>query len=217
MITYKTLINQSMNPILDELFSSPLDLEFAEIWTILAHNKRWICYNVEVWITGAIFSLHSIPGDLAWVVVQHWGFQMQSKRSNECSSFATSSSKMSCVNAQSCPTFCSTHGLSPTRLLCPWDFPGKNTGVGCHSFLQGIFPTPGSNPCLLNWQADYLPLSHLESPSKMICTHNIQYSVGSHKWARKITFCQDRSCFSDRQLPRKCTLHCCLLLENLLL
>ena len=25
------------------------------------------------------------------------------------------------------------HGLQPTRLLCPWDFPGKNTGVGCHS------------------------------------------------------------------------------------
>ena len=28
-------------------------------------------------------------------------------------------------------------------LLCPWDFPGKNTGVGCHFLLHGIFPTPG--------------------------------------------------------------------------
>ena len=37
------------------------------------------------------------------------------------------------------------HGLGPTRLLYPWDFPGKNTGVGCHSLLQGIFPTQGSN------------------------------------------------------------------------
>ena len=36
------------------------------------------------------------------------------------------------------------------RLLCPWDFPGKNTGVGCHALLQGIFPTQGSNPCLLH-------------------------------------------------------------------
>ena len=35
------------------------------------------------------------------------------------------------------------------RLLCPWDLPGKNTGVGCHAFLQGIFPTQGSNPRLL--------------------------------------------------------------------
>ena len=29
----------------------------------------------------------------------------------------------------------------PTRLLCPWDFPGKNAGVGCHFLLQGIFLT----------------------------------------------------------------------------
>ena len=30
-------------------------------------------------------------------------------------------------------------------LLCPWDFPAKNTGVGCHFLLQGIFPIQGSN------------------------------------------------------------------------
>ena len=41
------------------------------------------------------------------------------------------------------------HGLWPTRLLCPWDFPGKNTGMGCHVLLQGIFPTQGSSPYLL--------------------------------------------------------------------
>ena len=41
-------------------------------------------------------------------------------------------------------------GLYPTRLLCPWDSPGKNTGVGCHFLLQGIFPTQGSNPGLLH-------------------------------------------------------------------
>ena len=42
------------------------------------------------------------------------------------------------------------HGLQPARLLCPWDFPGKNTGVGCHSLLQGIFPIQGSNTGLLH-------------------------------------------------------------------
>ena len=36
----------------------------------------------------------------------------------------------------------------PSRLLCPWDSPGKNTGVGCHSLLQGIFLTQGLNPRL---------------------------------------------------------------------
>ena len=42
------------------------------------------------------------------------------------------------------------HGLWPTRLLCPWDFPGKNPGVICHFLLQGIFPTQGLNPSLLH-------------------------------------------------------------------
>ena len=40
------------------------------------------------------------------------------------------------------------HRLQPTRLLCPWDFPGKNTGVGCRALLQ-IFLTQGSNLGLL--------------------------------------------------------------------
>ena len=39
--------------------------------------------------------------------------------------------------------------MYPTRLLCPRDSPGKNTGVGCHALLQGIFPTQGLNPRLL--------------------------------------------------------------------
>ena len=45
------------------------------------------------------------------------------------------------------------HGLQPTRFLCPWDSPGKNTGVGCHFLLQGIFPTQGSNQvsCIGRW------------------------------------------------------------------
>ena len=37
----------------------------------------------------------------------------------------------------------------PTRLLCPWNSSGKNTAVGCHFLLQGMFPTQGSNPCFL--------------------------------------------------------------------
>ena len=48
------------------------------------------------------------------------------------------------------------------RLLCPRDSAGKNTGVGCHALLQGIFPTQGSNLCLLrllHWQAGSLPLA----------------------------------------------------------
>ena len=49
-----------------------------------------------------------------------------------------------------CSCICVTaNGLQPARLLCPWASPGKNTGVGCHFLLQGIFPTQRWNPCLL--------------------------------------------------------------------
>ena len=48
---------------------------------------------------------------------------------------------------QSCPTLCNPMDCSPpVRLLCPWDSPGKNTGVGGHSLLQGVFPSPGDLP-----------------------------------------------------------------------
>ena len=39
-----------------------------------------------------------------------------------------------------------TLGLWPPRLLCPWDSPGRDAGMGCHALLQGIVPTQGSNP-----------------------------------------------------------------------
>ena len=54
------------------------------------------------------------------------------------------------------------HELHRSRLLCPWDSPGKNTQVGCRAPLQGIFPTQGSNPHLsrlLHSQAGSLPLA----------------------------------------------------------
>ena len=41
------------------------------------------------------------------------------------------------------------YGLYPTRHLCPWDSPGKNTGVGCYAPLQGYLPNPGTKPVSL--------------------------------------------------------------------
>ena len=52
------------------------------------------------------------------------------------------------------------HGLWPARLLCPWNSPGKNTGVGCHSFLQGIFLTQGLNPGILHCRQILYHLSY---------------------------------------------------------
>ena len=66
------------------------------------------------------------------------------------------------------------------QLLCPWDFPGKNTGVGCHFPLQAIFLTQGLNPQLLHWQVDSLPLSHLESLSVYLKSESESHSVLSN-------------------------------------
>ena len=60
---------------------------------------------------------------------------------------------------QSCPTLL-PHELQPTALLGPQDSPGKNTGVRCHSLLQGIFPTQGSNPGLPHCRQILYQLSH---------------------------------------------------------
>ena len=57
-------------------------------------------------------------------------------------------------------------------LLCSWDFPGENTGLGCHFLLQGIFQIQGLNSCLLSLmhcQADSLLLSHLFSSVTQSC------------------------------------------------
>ena len=59
--------------------------------------------------------------------------------------------------AQSCPTLCDP---MDTRLLCPWDSPGKNTEVACHFLLQGIFPTQGSNLGLQHCRQMLYRLSH---------------------------------------------------------
>ena len=67
--------------------------------------------------------------------------------------------------AQLWPTLCDSHGLQPTRLLCPWDFPDKDAGVGCRFLLQGIFPTQGLNPGLLHRRHILYQLSYKGSPS----------------------------------------------------
>ena len=56
--------------------------------------------------------------------------------------------------------------LYPTRLLCPWDSPGKNAGVGCHFYLQGIFLTQGLNLDLLHCKQILYNLSQQGSPTE---------------------------------------------------
>ena len=69
------------------------------------------------------------------------------------------------------------HGLQPPRLLHPWDFPGKSTGVGCHFLLQGIFPTQGLNPGLSHCRRMLYPLSHQGRRCKCIGNTRLPMTV----------------------------------------
>src|SRR5574337_1187951 len=81
---------------------------------------------------------------------------------------------------QSCPTLCDPMDCSPQGPSVHGDSPGKNTEVGCHAHLQGIFLTQGSNLCLLHllhWQACSLPLV---PPGKPWYTVALNKSHGCH-------------------------------------
>ena len=82
---------------------------------------------------------------------------------------STGSGIVVCVHAQSCPILWGPMNCSLPKLLCPWNFPGKNSGVRHHFLHQGIFLTQGSNPTLLRllrWQVDSLPLVPPGKPQK---------------------------------------------------
>ena len=88
---------------------------------------------------------------------------------------------------QLCPTPLPLEELWPTRFLCPWDSPGKNTWVVCHSFLQGIFLTQGSNPGLLqllHCRQVLYKLSQQGSPTTLSTPHKLTVApfvtVGFH-------------------------------------
>ena len=65
--------------------------------------------------------------------------------------------------ASAVSNFLQLYGLQPARLLSPWDSPGKNTGVGCHSLLQADLPNPGIELMSPTVQEDFLPT---EPPGK---------------------------------------------------
>ena len=72
---------------------------------------------------------------------------------------------------QLCTTLCNPMDVQAARLLCPWDFPGKNIGMYCHALLQGIFSIQELNPSLLSllhWLASSLPLA---PPGKPYLSH----------------------------------------------
>ena len=77
------------------------------------------------------------------------------------------------------------HGLYPTKFLCPWDFPGKSTGVGCHFLLQEIFPTQGLNPGLPHSQTVDASPSEPPAKSRTVAAKSLQSCptlCNPHRW-----------------------------------
>ena len=108
------------------------------------------------------------PKQYICIFILRWRKELTKDKSPENPKL-NSGNNFSCVCAysvtQSCPALCDPMDHSPPGPLCPWNSPGKNTGVGCNIFLQEIFPTQGLNLHLWHWQADSIPLSHLGSPT----------------------------------------------------
>ena len=87
-----------------------------------------------------------------------------------------------------CPALCNPIHCKPTRLLCPSDSPGQNTGVGCHFLLQWIFPTQGSSPDLLHCRKILYCLSHQRSPTFNICVLKAELSLVCRTWLGVVLF-----------------------------
>ena len=84
---------------------------------------------------------------------------------------------MLCFVAQLCPTLCDPMDCSLSSSFVHGDSPGKNTGVGCHTLLQGIFPAQGSNLGLQHFRKILHHLSHQESPLQWWFMLNIIYKT----------------------------------------
>ena len=116
------------------------------------------------------------PRILEWV---DYPFSCRSSQPSNCTRvscvagrFFTSSATREAIMSDSLRP----HGLSPPRLLHPWNFPGKNTGVGCHFLLQEIFPTQGLNLGLPYCRQTLYPLSQ-QGSSIMIMSRSIHISA----------------------------------------
>ena len=72
--------------------------------------------------------------------------------------------KVKVLVTQSCTTLCDPVDCSPPGSSVHGNSPGKNTEVGCHFLLQGIFPTQRLNPCLLHYRQILNHLTHQGNP-----------------------------------------------------
>ena len=109
-----------------------------------------------------------------------------------------------CLVTQSCLTLCNPMDCSPPSFSVHGNSLGKNTGVGCHALLQGIFPIQGSNPCLLCRQILYC-LSHQRSPcGNMAVIKTI--SISFHTGTNPLATLSNLKLQTERSIQKACSL-----------
>ena len=134
--------------------------------------------------------------------------------------------KVELLVMKSCLTFYASVDCSRTGSLCPWDSPGKNTGVGCHFLLQGIFPTQGSNPSVLDCRQILYHLGHQGSPQMLMHVCNflklfplviIEYETefpAAIEWVLVGYLCTTAVCICQSQTPSHSFLPPSLLVDH---
>ena len=116
------------------------------------------------WLPNPVIPWTEEPGRLQ-SMGSHGVTRSQHNWANFTCTFKLMRQELACICGQSYLIVCDPMDYSPPD-SCPWNFPGKNTGAGCHFILQRILQTQGYNSPvlrLLHWQADSLLLGHLGS------------------------------------------------------
>ena len=121
-----------------------------------------------------------------------------------------------CWAAQSCQTLCNPMDCSLPDSSVHGNSPGKNTGVGCHDLLQGIFLTQGLNPGLLHCRQTLYHPSHQGSPFIALIAYNIYFTNPSihplFEWWMSFFFSLEGKLHKDRTFL---FVYCCIVLPDI--
>ena len=117
--------------------------------------RRYLSASFVSRYSHELYPVNEGGSDKRWGHIQAWPIKL-------CPIWRLNAKKQR-IQSQSCPTLCDPIDCSPPG-FCPWNSPGKNTGVGCHSPLQRSFSTQGSNPHLLHYRQILYRLSYQGSP-----------------------------------------------------
>ena len=129
-------------------------------WETQVQSLGWEDCWRRKWQLTSVFLPGKSHGQRSLVGYSPWGQRVRHDWVTNTFTFYITTVSARVLVTRLCPTLCNPMDCSPPGFFSSWDFPGKNTGVGSHSFLQGIFPIQESNPGLPNWRQILYCLSH---------------------------------------------------------